>query len=239
MSMLYHGTAARHLERIEREGLCPRAQTRVASNWKHTVPSNPRAVYLTDAYPFHFAYCASGNSHDKGLILEIDRGNLPPWLLCPDEDALEQGTRRVPPTEANGTAPIEWSMLKRTRFYRKIAPFNSKLADASLEIMGTAAYYGCIPFQWVRRYVIIDWKQLDPSIYFSACDTMVSTINYRILASRHKALIRWFFNDPVEPIELTAFADWPAIDMPPEVSKQLEHTKQAMSNRTGLTVVQC
>src|SRR4029077_2272680 len=132
---------------------------------------------------------------------------LLPWLLCPDEDALEQGTRRTEPTKTNGMAPTTWSMDKRTRHYRKIAPFNPALAETSLAVMGTVAYYAHIPFRAVTRYVTIDWKQLDMALYLQAADTTVSVLNYRILADRHRALVKWFFNDPVDAVELMGLGD--------------------------------
>jgi hypothetical protein len=237
---LYHGTSARNLETIVRYGLLPRTKSKVKGNWSHTVQSNPRAVYLTDAYPFHFAYNA-GNDDEHGLILELDRAALLPWKLCPDEDMMEQCSRNVEATSENNMAPTNWSMEKRTRHYRKIAPNNPQLADMSLKAMGTAAYYGEISFSSVTRYVIVDWKKLDMAIYFNACDTTVSALNYRILASRHHALVRWFFGDKVNPIDLTTFSGYVSNGetMPDFIKQSLEHIEKAVLNRDGLTVVVC
>jgi hypothetical protein len=115
---LYHGTSAALIPRLEREGLLPRTHSKNKGNWGHTVPSNPKAVYLTDAYAWHFA---AASSKDTGLILEIDKSKLKPWKLAPDEDFLEQVSRKIGPPEHPHLAPTDWSMKKRTLFYRKTA----------------------------------------------------------------------------------------------------------------------
>jgi len=234
MSYLYHGTSAKLLLSIQANGLRPRALSKHKGNWKHTVQSNPKAVYLTDTYPFHFAAAAGNNK--IGLILEIDRSQLLPWKLCPDEDVLEQTSRKqlVP-----GGPPLDWSMTKRTLAYRKIAPFNPDLADMSLKAMGTVAYYDTIPFAFVTRYVVIEWAKLDTALLMMAADTMVSVVNYRILQDRHKALVRWFFNEPVTVDDLSMFPIPDDTDgkISNLIRKQHEHLRDAMQNRAAVHVV--
>lgn len=233
---LYHGTAASLLPKIQKEGLLPRAMSKGKDNWKHTVTSNKDAVYLTNAYAFHFASHASDDK--QGLVLEIDRDKLLPWLLAPDEDFMEQCSRGVEPSpERPHFAPTNWDMKKRTRHYRKIARFNPNLADASLEAMGTAAYYGPIPWSTVTRYVLIDWKAIDVSMYMHACDTMVSAINFRILKERHFALTRWFFGDPVKVEDLTGITEDQVKEMGELWQKRQQHAAQVLQKQKGLTIV--
>lgn len=220
---LYHGTCASNLERIKRFGLLPRHQSGARGNFAHTVQSNPDAVYLTDAYAWHFAGIAGW---ERGLILEINAGRLLPPFLCPDEDFLEQATRGAEPSATNGFAPREWSMKKRTLHYRKLARANADLAQQSLSGMGTAAYYAPIPWRWVTRYVIIDWEELSPVLCVMAADSSVSVVNHRFLADRHRALTRWFFGDPVSAEELTLIPD----------EKYVERMREEMRNRSGITV---
>lgn len=229
---LYHGTSADLLDQIKANGLQPRAKSRHKGNWKHTIQSNRNAVYLTDAYPFHFA--ATSGPNKPGLILEIAEESLLPWLLCPDEDAIEQSTRR---TQIKGGAPLDWSMEKRTKFYRKLAPFNPELASVSLQAMGTAGYYGTISFEAVTRYVIIDWKKMDPNLYLMAVDTMVSVLNYKILKERHRALVRWFFDDPVTASDLILSIPDDDSEMGKLQRERLAFMAMAMANRSALELV--
>jgi hypothetical protein len=185
------------LDRILKHGIQPRAVSKHKGNWAHTVPSNRHAVYLTDAYPFHFA--GMGNRNEPGLILEIDRDLLLPWRVCPDEDALEQGTRKSP---LKGGPPLDASMKQRTLAYRKLARHNPGLADASLKVMGTVGHYGVIPVAAITRYVVIDWEKMDMNLWLMAVDTQVSALNYKILQDRHRAYVRWLFKDPVTAEEL-------------------------------------
>jgi hypothetical protein len=237
--MLYHGTAAKHLDEIEKNGLIPRAQSKIKSNWTHTVTSNKDAVYLTDAYAWHFAVCASKD--DKGLILEIDRGMLRPELLCPDEDVLEQTTRGAGPSdEAPNFAPIEWSMARRTRFYRKLARHNPNLVDASLSQMGTCGYYGAIPWEAVTRYVIVDLKKLPTVLRYQAIDSQVSILNYRVLKDRHRAFTHWFFGDQVTASELTGnnrLETTLDTELKLMLDEQDKRMAEAMNMRNGLQVV--
>ena len=237
---LYHGTTSAILARIKQEGILPRAKAKGKQNWKHTVPSNKDAVYLTTAYPWHFAAAATNN--EPGLILEIDQNRLLPWLLCPDEDFMEQGSRGVDRDAAHPEfAPTEWSMKKRTMHYRRIAKFNAPLADESLKHMGTCAYYGAIPFSAVTRYVLIDWEKLPFEMRLRAVDSMVSIMNYRILQKRHEAFCRWFFGDPVTAPELTGNDMWQASPALDPVLKHYEKQNAAFSKimvkRDGLTVI--
>lgn len=243
MTKLYHGTTAAILDRIQAEGLAPRSISKGKSNWKHSVESNKDAVYLTNCYAWHFAASATKNG-GLGLILEIDKVHLSPWLLCPDEDTMEQATRQQGPTDKYpNLAPIEWSMEKRTKFYRKNACHNPQMTDACLDVMGTCGYYGTIPWSAITRYVLIDWKQLDLYWSIRAVDSMVSIINYKILADRHKAFTRWFFDDSVTAEELTGNVLWRQGSGDLESNKRLHEQDEMMMvkmrQRDGITIVNC
>jgi len=234
---LYHGTAAKNLDAIKAEGLRPRGRKR--GNWSHSVNSNPKAVYLTDAYAFHFAFNAGEVNNRRvqtGLILEVERDSLSPWKLCPDEDVLEQATRGQ---SGENFAPVEWDMKRRTMFYRKIAPFNPKLVDTSLKHMGTCAYYGSIPWSAVTRYVLIEWSKLPQGMFWNAVDTSVSCLNYRILQDRQRALTRWFFGDPVTVEDFLGFTfeDNPHMREHDLTMKQATAIEEELKQRTGVEVV--
>jgi len=239
---LYHGTNASCLKAIQTEGILPRAKSKAKGHWGHTVSSNRNAVYLTTAYAWHFAASAC-EKNDKGLILEIDRDSLLPWCLCPDEDFMEQATRRLPPSKENPNfAPVEWPMKKRTLHYRGIAENNANLANQSLEHLGTCAYYGAIPWHAVTRYVVIDWDKLNTSMRIRAIDSSVSLMNFKILKDRHHAFTRWFFNDPVEVGELTGNDMWRKAESVSDNSMKMFDEQDArmievMANRAGLEVV--
>lgn len=243
---LYHGGSAQIIDCVMQEGLQPRSKTKAKDNWKHTVTSNKDAVYLTTAYPWHFAACATG-PNEKGVIFEVSKELLPPWKLCPDEDFMEQASRALDPSpEQPHLAQRGWSMKKRTIHYRKIARHNPHLAKESLHYMGTCAFYGVIPVSAITRYVIIDWSKLDPSMRLRAVDSMVSCTNYRILADRHRAFVRWFFNDPVTAQELDGqFAlQYPDVIVDDAVRQvleykaaRLEYLNDVISKRNGLEIV--
>lgn len=100
--ILYHGTSARHLSVIRRQGLLPRRLTG-NSNWNGDVESKDSMVYLTDAYPVYFALVAAfaeGKEPADLLILqvEVDESELYPdedfiaWALASDRSDVQQTT---------------------------------------------------------------------------------------------------------------------------------------------------
>ena len=239
MASLYHGTAAKNLDAIRANGIQPRGKLKSKGNWTHSVISNPKAVYLTDAYPGHFAFNSVDGYRkdaDPGLILEVNRDLLSPFKLCPDEDSLEQGTRGV---EKEGYADPKWDMKKRTMFYRRIAEFNPKLVDVSLQHLGTCGYYDTIPWSAITRYVLIDWSKIAHGMFWRACDTQVSCMNYKILQDRHRALTRWFFGDPTTAEDFLGytFADNPHMRDVPDEMKRVAAIEEEIKSRDGLTVV--
>src|SRR5262245_7314903 len=128
---LYHGTAERHLHKILKDGIRPRGAQR--GNWKHSVESNPRCVYLTTAYPLHFAGAAvdPNAENDRLTVIEVDTSKLFIGDLLPDEDFLEQATRK------SGPAPIDKDMKYRTRWYRKRAHEYQQHWVTSIKYLGT------------------------------------------------------------------------------------------------------
>jgi hypothetical protein len=91
---LYHGTAERHLPAILRDGLKPRGKRK--GNWSHSIESNADAIYLTNAYALYFAHSATDpkDNGDRSVVLEIDTSKLDSFWLVPDEDWLEQVSRK-------------------------------------------------------------------------------------------------------------------------------------------------
>lgn len=190
--LLYHGTSVRHLNQILKEGLKPRRSK--AGNWKYTIESNSKAVYLTTAYAIYFAENACRKDDDL-LIFEIESDRLNYFLFAPDEDFLEQSTRKHPAFDSvPGTHPYD--MKKRTRWFRQHAFSRYQEAwNLSVENMGTCCYYGEIPISAFTRYAIIPRSNM--AIRLSS-DPVVCPINYQILGWRYKNLLAHIFGDNVE-----------------------------------------
>jgi len=80
--LLYHGTSAKFLEPILRDGLRPRGTD--GGRWQEW-PSRPDCVYLTSAYGFYFAMACPTEDGDR-LVLEIDTAQLDQTLLLTVKD---------------------------------------------------------------------------------------------------------------------------------------------------------
>ena len=85
--ILYHGTSPENADIIMKEGFKPRGETG-KSNWDHTLPSQEDFIYLTIAYPFHFATAASTGSIASVIQVEVDEDDF-----YPDEDFIRQGCK--------------------------------------------------------------------------------------------------------------------------------------------------
>jgi hypothetical protein len=211
---LYHGTSTRYLSSILENGIVPRGRKK--GNWQHTVPSNPKGVYLTDSLPAHFAIAACAKD-EPGVMFEIDLDVLDLGLLRVDEDLLEQVNR--------GKDGIGGHVFDRTKYYRKKATTNTNW-ELSLELFGTCLYYGVLDASAIVRYVELDWDAMDPSMYISLADMSPNYLAHSVMGSRRRAIVRWLFGEEITPDEYTFIID-------PE---QSEAIREVLSNRGGITV---
>lgn len=183
---LYHGTNETVARKALIEGLKPRSITKT-SNWNHTVASNKDAIYLTDTYPLYFALGAS-EADQMPAILEIDTDKLLPFDLVPDEDYLEQVSRRV----ANDPK-TEWDMNKRNRWYRARLQQFAHYWEDSVKNLGNCAYIGMIPAKAITRIAVIDRKK-NQLLCFRGMDPSISLINFKLCGEDYKSLVSWIFD---------------------------------------------
>jgi len=192
---LYHGTAERHLPAILRDGLKPRGKRR--GNWSHTIESNPDAVYLTAAYAIYFAMTATdaADKSDRSVVLEIDTSKLDPFYLVPDEDWLEQVSRKQ---NSPSTAPINKPMKYRTKWYRRrLLNYNDYWQD-SLDGLGNCAYLDTIPAAAITRIAFIDRQTNADLMLMAGLDPTISLMNYRFVGQRYRNAMKKLFGEPVE-----------------------------------------
>ena len=206
--LLYHGTRASFLPHIAVHGIKPRTHKK-RGNWKHTVPSNSRAVYLTAGYALYFAVNAlpaKSLMNRTAVVLEVDTDKLDPLLLLPDEDAVEQTSRGW------DDLPKDWSMLKRTLWYRKNMQgfIGTDAWEKSVKALGTAAYWGTIPAKAITRTAVVDLSIIDPHFVIASLDPTITTMNWKLCGAKYKNLTRFLFGDPLAPDEndLLPHADW-------------------------------
>lgn len=180
---------------ILQDGLRPRVSTGM-SQWEHTAESHPDAVYLTSAYPLHFAANAKG----KGslAILELDTALLEPKLLVADEDALAL---------ANGkSCPADWTLMQRLDYFRE--RMQDYPATESLRVLGTCAYLGTIPQAAIRRIVEITERDA-VRLVIGGFDPVIAPVNYTFMGEQYEQSVRWLFGDD----ELCEFN--PRLTLPP------------------------
>lgn len=191
--LLYHGTSESRARKIMAEGLKPRGKSG-KTNWKHSIESNPKAVYLTDAYPLYFAVQAS-NANERWAVIEIDTDLLDESKLHPDEDVLEQAGRNY------DTLPKNWGMIQRTRWYRKQAIHNPNW-KVSLKAMGTCAYYGVIPPEAITKIVLMDKNKYDGGFVLTCIDASICLANYKFCGEKYRAITKWLMGAQVSPEEM-------------------------------------
>lgn len=187
--LLYHGTSEKNMRAIMSGGLKPRSRRK--GNWKHTVDSNPNAIYLTTVYAGYFAFCATQKPEkDKWLIIEVDTDKLDEKLLHPDEDVLAQMSHRE-------YVKMGVSLNALTEIYRdKIADYQH-LWKTSLEAMGTCAYNGIIPPESFSRVVVYD-PATNPQLTLSAMDPAICIMNYKFMQGKYEDITRALMGEKVE-----------------------------------------
>lgn len=192
---LYHGTSERHLAAILKDGLKPRGKRK--GNWTHTVESNNEAVYLTNAYALYFADAAvdPNNKGERLAVIEIDTDRLDKDWLAPDEDWLEQVSRKM---NEKHLAPITKPMKYRTRWYRKrLLHFTGHWKD-SLEGLGNCTYHDVIPPSAITRIAFVDQHTYHGLVFVAGIDPMISLMNYRIVGQKYRDSMKRLFGDTVE-----------------------------------------
>jgi hypothetical protein len=203
--IIYHGTAEHHLEAILKDGIMPRGKTR-KNNWKKTVSSNPKAVYLTTTYALHFAASAVGNRREKMAVLKINTDDLNPFLFAPDEDFLEQCSRKQGVTD-NDDVPCPaydgTNMRARTIWFReRVLQHFQPTWKKSTEHLGTCCYHGTIPPSAIEKWALVPTA----SHVSFASDPMITTMNHAIMGSYYRALMQHVFGEGLTvPTELHEF----------------------------------
>jgi hypothetical protein len=192
---LYHGTAERRLPTILSQGLQPRGRRR--GNWQHSILSSPDAVYLTQAYALYYAWQATDTKDkaDRLAVLEIDTDKLDPDLFAPDEDWLEQVSRKQ---NGPGVAPIDKPMRYRTKWYRQRLMNYAPHWQDSLAGLGNATYHGTIPASAITRIAFVDQKTNADLVMSAGMDPTISLMNYHFVGGRYRAAMKRLFGETVE-----------------------------------------
>lgn len=206
---LYHGSNEKTLLRALEGGLVPRSISG-NNNWGHTIGSNPHCVYLTEIYSGYFAANASQEGEKWG-ILEIETEALDSKLFRPDEDFLEQCSRRgvaqsrLDPKDRPASllekAAGKQGMLDRTRFFRKNLDEFSFLWRKSVEVLGNCAYKGKIPKDAITKAVTFD-PSTNSFMAHAWMDPTITPMNHLICQGKYRALTRWLVESNPSSLEL-------------------------------------
>lgn len=182
---LCHGTTARLLPTILKEGLVPRADA--PSKWEEC-PSHPERVYLTTAYAFYFGQNAVAEGEDLLVVeAEVD------WTkLVPDEDFLGQSSRG---TDWETDFPDLNDRTIAMRDHIDSLPRKSKrvLAESSLANLGTVAHIGKIFPAAIRRIAVVPADQVS-RIVWQEHDPTITIANYRWVGEQHRAFQESLFS---------------------------------------------
>jgi len=192
---LYHGTSEPNLEIILKQGIIPRKVRKdQRGNWKHSIKSNPDAVYLTNAYAVFYAQAAVQKG-ERLAVLEIDTSLLFPWRLTPDEDFLEQASRKQRvKDDKGGVCTPEMSMKQRTMWYRRRLLQFAHMWEKSLEGLGNCCYHETVPVKAIRRYATLPTAS---PISF-ATDPCMTLLNYAIMGGYYRELTKHVFGEPMD-----------------------------------------
>lgn len=179
MSLLYHGTSSLYLDDILKNGI--RARGRKRGNWKHTVLSSSKHVYLTTCYAPYFAIVAAAETEGDPVVIEVDTMKMNLYDFEPDEDFLAY---------AKATEPHIEGLKERSAYFRTRLDRYGHAYQMSLDSMGTCAHRGTIMPNAITRVVGFTPKQM---LHFSMAvmDPSISPINYKFCGKKYRALTKW------------------------------------------------
>jgi hypothetical protein len=242
--LIYHGTSEAVARAALEDGLLPREEAEVESNWEEH-PSRADMVYLTRAYAPYFALCAAEPGEKWGMV-EIDTSLIVPdgfddptleEFLFPDEDFLEQISR-----SGNSDCPEGLDLTARTTWFREHLLGFQHYWKNSVEGLGNCACHGPIPAECVTKVVIFE-PSSNPYMAMMASDPMISLMNYRLLGgSKYRALTDWFFGYEVlpehfEPTYALLRGGQDLGNLAGHLEKAFAALEEAMIQREGIEVI--
>lgn len=175
---LCHGTSARHLKSILRDGLQPRGNRK--SPWKE-LPGHPLRVYLTTAYAFFYGLQAIGDNEDI-IVVEAEVSLL---NLYPDEDYVAQRYTKEGDEEGKGLNLIQRTAVIRDEMHLYEKGLRISVAEESLNMLGNASHHGPIPPDRITRIARIPRRDHGEIV---ACefDPTITVLNYRNLGEGYR-----------------------------------------------------
>lgn len=177
--ILYHGTSTKHLKSILKNGLQPRNVTG-NSNWEGKIESKAGFVYLTDAYPVYFAFCAAKEECEDLLVVAV---RVTEKDLYPDEDFIAHCLHReVPHFQKMALADI--NPLVNLEVYKRFAM-------ASLTNNGLVAVRGVAP-DHIKGHVIINRDKIQEIMCIGG-DSIPSPLPYRIMGEHYRNCMKALF----------------------------------------------
>lgn len=173
--ILYHGTTSKYLKRILREGIKPRNETKLKSNWDgQGIPSRPDLVYLTTCYAAYYASMATTRKCDKSVVFKLEI-NPDEMTLLPDEEFIYNALR------TNAKIKHQEKSIENLKM-SDIDPNEYNLGDnwkQSLNYLGTVSAK-FIPRKFIKGYA------LENGIDFLLhCDPSISFINYQVCSQQY------------------------------------------------------
>jgi hypothetical protein len=137
-------------------------------------------VYLTDAYPHHFAVAAATGTHDWPVIIEVDPLLMGTSRFYPDEDYLAQ----------RHCNRVGGNLLKQTRRYRRQLVEHRPVWVDSLRELGTVAFRGRVERRFWTRVLL-----LRSFAYGAILDPTITMANRKIMGRFHQDGTKWLFGD--------------------------------------------
>lgn len=210
--LLYHGTSEKAAKNILKTGIKPRVETELKGNWEHSIDSRNDCVYLTSVYAPYFAMAATDevSPDNRWCVVEIDVDRIDDGLLLPDEDFLEQASRKskVPDgPEYEGlriAQAIEDStkrMHARTEWFRENLDCYWQLWEDSIKGLGNCCLQDEVHPTAITRIAYFDPKS-NPNVAMTSMDPMICLMNFAIMEPKYAALTKWFMGEEVSAGDL-------------------------------------
>lgn len=183
--ILYHGTSAKNLDLILKQGLLPRSSTGHPGYWEDELQSKPDFVYLTNAYAAYFGMKAALDDDTEVAILKV---KVDESELYPDEDFI-----------AYLHAEKSSRMIGQNKFNPHIDPLEYRhLSGESLMYHGTVCTLNVTP-ERVLGHRVLDTKNAELLIALGA-DSVPPVEFNKVIGKQCQKALETLFEGGIEAV---------------------------------------
>jgi len=210
--ILYHGTSSAYLDAILKRGIQPGSSTG-NGNWEGKIKAKKGFVYLSDIYPFYYAFPATKKPHDL-LILKLNIEDES--RLYPDEDFIARCLKR----DIESFHDME---LEEINAHVCLEAFK-RYAMHSYKANGIVAYKGTISYDCIIDHIRVPLEGYTSEILALGVDSVPIELNHHFMGHAYIRALDVLFEtrDVTKAAEVRMRAMYPSDEAYNEIQNMMK-----------------